>query len=58
MVAVIINFVAAGMLGSGIPIILDHWDIDAATSSGVVLSALTDALGFFSFLGLAFFFLV
>ncbi len=56
--AVIINFTAAGMLGSSIPIILDHFDIDPATSSGVVLTALTDALGFFSFLGLAFFFLV
>jgi hypothetical protein len=31
---------------------------NASTSSGVVLTALTDALGFFSFLGLAFFFLV
>ena len=56
--AVIINFTAAGMLGSSIPIIFDHFDIDPATSSGVVLTALTDALGFFSFLGLAFFFLV
>jgi|JFJP01.1.fsa_nt_gi magnesium transporter len=56
--AVIINFAAAGMLGSSIPIIFDHFDIDPATSSGVVLTALTDALGFFSFLGLAFFFLV
>ncbi len=56
--AVIINFAAAGMLGSSIPIIFDHFDIDPATSSGVVLTALTDALGFFCFLGLAFFFLV
>ncbi len=56
--AVIINFTAAGMLGSSIPIILDYFDIDPATSSGVVLTALTDSLGFFSFLGLAFFFLV
>ncbi len=56
--AIITNFTAAGLLGSSIPIILDHFDIDPATSSGVVLTALTDALGFFSFLGLAFFFLV
>jgi magnesium transporter len=56
--AIIINFTAAGLLGSSIPIILDHFDIDPATSSGVVLTALTDALGFFSFLGLAFFFLI
>ena len=56
--AVVINFAAAGMLGSSIPIIFDHFDIDPATSSGVVVTALTDALGFLSFLGLAFFFLV
>lgn len=57
-IAVITNFVVAGMLGSSIPIIFDHFDIDPAISSGVVLTSLTDALGFFSFLGLAFFFLV
>lgn len=56
--AVIINFTVAGMLGSSIPIILDYFDIDPATASVVILTALTDALGFFSFLGLAFFFLV
>jgi magnesium transporter len=56
--AVVINFTIAGFFGSGIPIILDYFDIDPATASGVVLMALTDALGFFSFLGLAFFFLV
>lgn len=58
MAAVIINFTVAGMLGSGIPIILDHFDVDSATASGVFLTALTDALGFFSFLGLALIFLV
>lgn len=57
-VAIIINFTASGLLGSGIPIILDYFDIDPAAASGVFLTALTDALGFFSFLGLAFFFLV
>ena len=56
--AIIINFTVAGMFGSSIPIMLDYFDIDPATSSGVILTALTDALGFFSFLGLAFFFLV
>ncbi len=56
--AVTINFLVAGIFGSGIPIILDSFDIDPAASSGVLVTALTDALGFFSFLGLAFFFLV
>ncbi len=56
--AVIINFTFAGMLGSALPIIIDYFDIDPAAASGVFLTALTDALGFFTFLGLAFFFLV
>ena len=56
--AVIINFTIAGMMGSSIPIIIDYLDVDPATASGVILTTLTDALGFFSFLGLAFFFLV
>lgn len=56
--AVVINFTIAGFLGSCIPIILNHFDIDPATASGVFLTACTDAIGFFSFLGLAYFFLV
>lgn len=56
--AVTINFTAAGLVGSGAPILLDYFDIDPATASGVFLTALTDALGFFTFLGLAFYFLV
>ncbi|MDP4709140.1 MAG: magnesium transporter [Rickettsiaceae bacterium] len=56
--AVTINFTVAGLLGSAIPIILNRLDIDPAAASGVFLTACTDAIGFFSFLGLAFFFLV
>jgi magnesium transporter len=56
--AVLINFTIAGFLGSGIPIILNRFDIDPAAASGVFLTAFTDAIGFFSFLGLAYFFLV
>ncbi len=56
--AVIINFTIAGLLGSAIPIILNRLDIDPAAASGVFLTACTDSIGFFSFLGLAFFFLV
>jgi magnesium transporter len=57
-VAVIINFIAAGFCGSAIPIALHNYDIDPATASGVFLTALTDGLGFFTFLGLAYVFLV
>jgi magnesium transporter len=56
--AVIINFTIAGLCGSGIPIFLNNLDIDPAAASGVFLTALTDALGFFCFLGLAYSFLV
>ncbi len=56
--AVIISFMLAGLLGSGIPIFLNHFGIDPAVASGVFLTACTDAIGFVSFLGLAFFFLV
>jgi magnesium transporter len=56
--AVIVNFIAAGLLGSSIPIILNRLNIDPTVASGVFLTACTDAIGFFSFLGLAFFFLV
>ncbi|KAF8818558.1 magnesium transporter [Rickettsia endosymbiont of Cardiosporidium cionae] len=56
--AVIINFIFAGLFGSCIPIILDNMSIDPATASGVLITALTDAFGFLSFLGLAYLFLV
>lgn len=54
--AVIICFFCAGFLGSAIPIFLNKLDIDPAVSSGVFLTALTDSIGFFTFLALAFFF--
>ncbi|NRB10854.1 MAG: magnesium transporter [Rickettsiaceae bacterium] len=57
-VAVVINFTIAGLIGSGIPIFLNSKDIDPAAASGVFVNGLTDAIGFFSFLGLAYFFLV
>lgn len=57
-VAVIINFLVAGFLGSVIPITLHNLNIDPATASGVFLTALTDAFGFFTFLALAYAFIV
>jgi magnesium transporter len=56
--AVLINFTIAGFLGSGIPILLNRFNIDPAAASGVFLTAFTDAIGFFSFLSLGYFFLV
>lgn len=52
--AIFINFIIAGLFGSIIPITLEKFDIDPATASGVFLTALTDASGFFTFLTLAY----
>lgn len=57
-VAVFLNFLIAGLLGSCIPILMNKLNLDPATASGVFVSAFTDALGFFSFLSLASIFLV
>ncbi|MGX6960206.1 MAG: magnesium transporter [Rickettsia endosymbiont of Pentastiridius leporinus] len=57
-VAVILNFLAAGLFGSAIPIILHYFDIDPAAGSGVFLTTITDALGFLTFLSLARIFLI
>ncbi|MEY3107045.1 MAG: hypothetical protein RIT35_1218 [Pseudomonadota bacterium] len=51
--AVIINFTLAGFFGSIIPIALNKIGVDPAISSSIFLTALTDAIGFFSFLALA-----
>lgn len=56
-IAIIINFLIAGFLGAAIPIFLNNMDIDPALASAVFLTAITDSIGFFSFLGLAYFML-
>ena len=57
-VSVIINFIAAGVLGFAIPTLLNSIKIDPAASSGVLLTALTDWIGFFTFLSIAYLFLI
>ncbi len=51
--AMIINLIIAGLFGAGIPIVLDHMGSDPAVSSTVILTTVTDIVGFFVFLGLA-----
>jgi magnesium transporter len=51
--AMIINLLTAGVFGAGIPVLLDRFDLDPAISSSVFLTAVTDTVGFFVFLGLA-----
>ena len=51
--ALIINLFVAGFFGGLIPLILKKFKTDPAFGSSVVLTTLTDMIGFFSFLGLA-----
>jgi len=51
--AMVISMVAAGFSGAAIPIILNRLGFDPAQSSSIVLTTVTDVVGFFSFLGVA-----
>jgi magnesium transporter len=57
-VAMIITLVAAALAGMGIPLSLERLRVDPAVASGVLLTTITDVVGFFAFLGLAAFFLL
>jgi magnesium transporter len=51
--AMIINLVAAALAGATIPLLMRRMGIDPALSSSVLLTTVTDVVGFFAFLGLA-----
>ena len=51
--SMIINLCSAGFFGAVIPLILQKRGIDPAIGSTVILTTVTDVVGFFSFLGLA-----
>ena len=51
--AMIINLLCAGLFGATIPLILKRLGIDPAVASSVLLTTVTDIVGFFAFLGLA-----
>jgi len=52
-VAMVVNLLIAGLTGVMIPILLDRWGLDPAVASSVILTTVTDVVGFFVFLGLA-----
>lgn len=52
-ISMIISMVAAGLSGAVIPMILLAMGQDPAQSSSIILTTVTDVVGFFSFLGLA-----
>ncbi len=56
--SMIINLLMAGFFGAFVPLFLKRLDIDPAIGSTVILTTVTDVVGFFSFLGLATFILL
>ena len=56
--AMVINMLVAGMFGLVIPVVLWRLKIDPATAAGVLLTTVTDVIGFLAFLGLAGMFLL
>lgn len=52
-VALVINLIIAAMAGVLLPILMKKMGIDPALAGGVVLTTITDMMGFFIFLGLA-----
>jgi magnesium transporter len=51
--AMVISMVAAGFAGALVPILLQRLGLDIAQSSSIILTTVTDVVGFFSFLGIA-----
>ena len=57
-VAILVNLVVAAMCGIGVPLVLKKVGIDPALSGAVILTTVTDVVGFLSFLGMATLFLL
>lgn len=51
--ALVINLITAGLTGALLPMTLQKMKIDPALAGGVVLTTVTDVIGFVSFLGMA-----
>ena len=51
--AMVVAMAAAGLAGASIPIVLRALGQDPAQASSIILTTVTDVVGFFSFLGLA-----
>ncbi len=55
--AMVINLIVAAASGVVVPLVLKRMDVDPALAGGVVLTTITDVVGFMSFLGLGTLFL-
>ncbi len=51
--AIVVNIIAAALFGVIIPIVLDKLKLDPALAGSVILTTVTDVVGFFAFLGTA-----
>ncbi len=52
-IAMTLNLLIAALAGAVLPLILNRLHIDPALAGGVILTTVTDIVGFFAFLGLA-----
>lgn len=52
-VSMVLSMVVAGLAGALVPIMLQRFGQDPAQSSSIILTTVTDVVGFFSFLGIA-----
>ena len=57
-IAILCNLIVAALAGATIPLFLNRVGVDPALAGGVVLTTVTDVIGFLAFLGLAAMFLV
>ncbi len=53
MLAMVISMLVAGLAGALVPMLLRRLGQDPATASSIILTTVTDVVGFFSFLGIA-----
>jgi len=56
--AITINLIFAALAGAALPLLLQKFGIDPALAGGVLLTTVTDVVGFLAFLGLATLFLL
>jgi len=52
-IAMVFSMVVAGLSGALVPILLQRFGQDPATASSIILTTVTDVVGFFTFLGTA-----
>ncbi len=53
LLAMVVSMIAASAAGASIPVVLVKLGRDPATASSIILTTVTDVVGFFTFLGLA-----